>query len=179
MRINRHLYQFPDQTTLLFVAGNQEAKIYMAGDGQIQMRAAFQTDRPRYTDNEGFYRKDGRGQTARTGAVREIKRQTVTATFLHALKGHLKSAVKNQKIKDAYVFAPKPLQNEIRRAFPAGLQKKIRGVFNGDFCKSHPFELIAKIERHFQDKRVVPIRKETKSILERQPPSRPSHIKKR
>lgn len=145
MRITKKLPQFSGRTALLVAAGEQGAKFYIAGNGSVTRLYTFQVEKPRYSDNEGFFAAK-RGGLARTGAVREENKEKTQTSFLHNFAHHLELVKHEYAISDVFVFIPSTIKNRIYKPLRDAFRREVQRVFEGNYFKFHPFILLKRIE---------------------------------
>jgi hypothetical protein len=161
MKIPNEL-EFKDQNVLLIVAGKQDAVLYKAENENMQRLDAFKIPKPHYSDNEGNSRTRGRGITARSGAGKELRDEDIIRDFLHLFKERAKKLHDFSKV---YIFAATKTKNRIASALPYTLQRRVSGVFSGNYFSINPIELVRKIWNS-ETKHPLPISLEAKEILD-------------
>lgn len=100
--------------------------------------------RPEFTDKAGHFKTRAGDGVIRSGSVVEDTGKMVRRDFLRELGKLLKS----QTIDDAdsiYVFAPSPMKNDVKSAFPNGTHRKVLTVIEGNYFRKHEFDILKRI----------------------------------
>lgn len=136
MKISENLRQFNNEAVLFAVTGDFEADFYLAKDGEIDKVDSLLVERRNPEIPEGFVAKE-------SGNIKNIKKFR-HAEFAKEFKKHLTALLAKSAVKEAYLFAPAELKNELEKDFPAKLRKSLK-VYEGNFHKEHPFKLLEKV----------------------------------
>lgn len=143
MQISDKLPQFIDDSALLLVAGSQEADFYLAKNGEILAIGSVVLEKNHYSDREDFGR---RGSIVfESGSKSEKVKTAKRSDFLKLFKEYVKGLSTEQKVKKVYLYAPAENMADLKKALPAAFQKKLLGVFEGNFHKEKPFDILKKI----------------------------------
>lgn len=145
MKISQKLPQF-SQKTLLIVAGRQSGDLYFAHNGEIDKIDSVRVETPTYSDKEGFFMRVGRGMTLGRWSVLEEPKEETLNKFLKELKEKIQNFMKEKEVEEIYLFSSDFVRKGLPRVLSSEINQKIVGVFNGNFLKQHPFELIKKIK---------------------------------
>lgn len=169
MKISRELPQFNGETALILVAARQDATIYLATDGRIEVGGTVHVEKPVYSDREGYFETRGNGRFYGSGSVYEPKEDATMRKFLHELILRLARILRENKASRVFFFVPSYIQSTLAKGMPKDFQKKIRLVIRGNFSHSHPFDLLDKIQHRFEDRKVSPVPEaEARKILARE-----------
>jgi len=153
-----------NKRALLVVSGKQDAHIYEAVNGTVTLVEEIDIETPHYSGDEGFSVRSGKGVYV-SGSSKELRqslKEKLMSDYIEELASVLK---KHKQLKEIYLFTPSYMHKHIESAIPATLQKKVREVFLGNFLKTHPFKLLEKINRVYEDKKIVLKREEAQKIL--------------
>lgn len=145
MHIPNDLQQFHGVRALFIVCGTQEAKLYDAYDGAIEELDAFRIPKPGFTDNEGRFGQHGRDGGLVSGGVEEIEQPQRRKEFTKELATHVATATAAHAYTLVYLFVPEHVHNEVRDALPHALIPALSQEVHGNYCESHPHELIRKV----------------------------------
>jgi hypothetical protein len=146
MQIQHSLPQFDTRKTLLIISGKQEAKLYVAHKGVIQLWKEFQVPTPHYSDREGFFMTRGRGAVMQAGAIYEAKEQVIFTNFYHELNTQLKEFFAKQSAEDIVLCAPEYCLQNIQSHLPVSTRKKIIATLPGNYLKQHPFDILKRVQ---------------------------------
>ena len=166
MKLPQELPQFADTPTLLVVAGWQSGKVYVARNGEISLEGEITIPDHRYSDREGHFKMRAKGSVVQSGSVYEQKKEHVRKEFLGEFVSYIDNAVKRHTIKEIHIFSPPEGLHDLKKVFPAHLEKCIRGSYSGNYIHHEPDKLVAIIK----DKKLKPIQlmsEEAKKILDR------------
>ncbi len=144
MKIPRNLPQFEADTTLIIVAGRQDAVFYKVARGIIDRLDVFKIPRPHYSDNEGDFRMSGKGVFISSGGVQEPKNEKIIKDFIHELKQRIKKIKECERI---YIFAPSKTKNRIQSALPIVWQKRVVKIIAGNYYYHPPLSILKKISQ--------------------------------
>jgi len=139
MKIKRELPQFEKNSAAIIVAGNLNADFYLANKGEINKVASFIVEKSKFSDREqtGKYGNVFFQSGDKTAAMKKfLQKEAFTAlkTKLNTVSG----------AKNVYLFAPGTIMPELQKLLPKKWEKTLK-MFNGNFGKLHPFELIEKL----------------------------------
>jgi hypothetical protein len=146
MKIKSGLNQFNNESVLLAVTGDYQAKFFVAGEGEINLAVEIKPEAPEHRDNEGFFGGKKGGSKGRMGSPsHEVQKEYLFKKF--AVK--FKEAVTQleQKNLPIYLFAPSMIHNQLAEALPKALAKRIIMNIPGNFLQLKPFDLIEKLEK--------------------------------
>jgi hypothetical protein len=145
MEIPRGLYQFEDEKALLITTGKQTGRLFTARNGRLKEIDEAFIPTPKYSDDEGFFERSGRGGSYGAGAVREPKDTETKHKFIRVISKKVKDAVAKNKIDCIYLFSPNYEITELKAALPRDVQALIRFAIMGNFVKFAPDILLEKI----------------------------------
>jgi len=165
--IGDDLPEFFNERVLLVATGNQDAKFYLAHDGQLKAVDSFLIAKPRYSDREGHFKTRGAGKTIRSGAVYENRKQEVRSAFTHEFAKRYKQIEKKHALDKVYLFTPAHIRTHIRTSLPKAQRTKITMVIAGNHYKTHPLRLLKLIKAKSESKRVKLVSPEERKILKR------------
>lgn len=134
MKISQDLPQF-DKETLLIITGAQEAKIYRAFNGNLDIVEEIRISMPDFDDKGGQFKLGGR-----TVAAQEFDKNELTDDMLKKVEG----VVKNIKIQDVYLVSPSHVMPKLKEVLPKSLN--IMGTISGNYCNNHEFDVLKKIK---------------------------------
>ncbi|OGZ27695.1 MAG: hypothetical protein A2365_03560 [Candidatus Nealsonbacteria bacterium RIFOXYB1_FULL_40_15] len=164
MKISRDLTQFKNFKALFIVTGRQEADIYVAENGKIDKIEEIEIPNSKYSDKEGFFKTRTGGRVIRSGSVLEFPKEKIMKDFLRELKTAMKDIRQRHKFDSVYLFSPEFFHNQVFEALPKDFQKKTKETVFGDYCHSHPFEILKKIKK---DAPEVILKEEAAKILKK------------
>lgn len=144
MKISRELPQFEGEKAMVLVTGLQDAKIYVAADGEIEEVESFKTEKIRYSDREGHFETRKGGKVLGSGSVYENKDEENVRNFTKELEAKL-VRFRNESITKVFLFSPGYVISAIRRALPLSLIAKTEGVVKGNHLDAHPFDILRMI----------------------------------
>lgn len=144
MKIPRQLSQFAGEHVLVVVAGKQQALLYSAHDGYINLIDSLFIPRPHYSDHEGEFKTRSQNGTMRSGSANELRDQDIISEFMRELKKHFKH-IESEKYSGVYVLAPSKTKNTIVQHMPKTLENRLRGVVLGNYHHASPLDVIRKI----------------------------------
>ncbi len=136
MQISKNFPQFDKGAALLIVSGDFEADFYLASKGEINKVGSLLVERRNPEIPVGFVASE-------SGNIKTIKKFR-HAEFIEEFKKHLLAILAQSAVKEAFLFAPAEVKNELEKALPAKLRKNLR-VYEGNFHKEHPFKLLEKL----------------------------------
>lgn len=155
MQISNEFPQFENETAVLLVTGGQTLECYIARGGNIEKRKdySFETPNPHYSDDEGFFKRQGKKMIFGWGAPREFPKEKVRKEFLGELEGKLAELEKEVDVDQVFLFAPDYNMKLVRKRLPKKMQQAVNLTFEGDFNKQHPFKLLEKITAAVAEKK--------------------------
>jgi hypothetical protein len=145
MKISQKLPQFINQKTLLIISANQEAKLYFAQNGSIELLKELKIDNPTYSDREGFMMRRGHGTTYGSGSVYEDNSKAIEKEYLEALNSEINEIDKKKEIDKIYIFVPDNFKNKLEESLHSYLQQKVHSIISGNFISQHPFDILKKL----------------------------------
>ncbi len=144
MKISRELPQFREKGAILVVTGKQEARFYRAAAGVIDTVAAFEIEKPKYSDREGFFETRGHGGVMRSGAVYEEKKEKMLQDFIREFRKTMKAVLAAHAADEIILLTPAYLVNRVKDALPLRVQKRIRRTLRGNYYHMHPFDILRR-----------------------------------
>lgn len=165
MKISQKLPQFERKESLLLVAGKQELEVYLVSGGIIERLESFELKKPRYSDREAFFIVQGKNVFSRKGSGDLPLKEKIDQDFRYELKETIKRI--KRKYAEVFLFAPAHRVNFVKENLPKSITDKISFSFDGDYYGSHPFDLIKKIKKLIEGRRVVPQKEESLKILKK------------
>ncbi|MFP4539744.1 MAG: hypothetical protein ACLFNN_02290 [Candidatus Paceibacterota bacterium] len=172
MKIPSKYYQFKDEPSIILVTANQEAYVYKVADGEVGKIGAIEAEKPEERDRPGVFVTRRKGMVHH-GESLEEKQQKVKdkaiKNFLNKLKKELDDVLvtEGEEIPPIYLFTPDLMEGEIRKKVPKEVKEKIKTVFWGIYIREHPLDLVKKIDKVKQEKKVIPTDEEAIKILKR------------
>ncbi|MBZ1356328.1 MAG: host attachment protein [Candidatus Nealsonbacteria bacterium] len=166
MQISEKLPQFTKKS-LIIVTGGQSAEIYFVHKGMIDKLDSFKFENLKYSDNEGFFARGGKGMNFGYGGTLEENKQEFIHKFLKELRVLIDKNFKEKEPENIYVFSPDYMKNDLRDSLSKEMQSKIVLSLNGNFTEVHPFDLLKKIKREIDKKRPSIISETVKKILKK------------
>lgn len=167
MKIPNDLSQLKDKRALIITAGRQRARLYSIKNNEIREMDFIEIETPKYSDNEGFFSRSGKGKRYGAGAPRENNKQKIEADFLKELEKKLSGHLK--KFDDLYLFCPNYMHKMIRATIPKDKKDMLKKVFFGNIVDTNPLKFVDKIETSFARrdaiKRRLNAKPEAKKIL--------------
>ena len=168
MKIPQKLEQFNEEKALLVVCGAKEASFLLLHKGEIIVQDNFRIVKEEFRkEKEGLFRKGGRGRIFEIGAIFEPKKRKIEQEFFEKLKTYSEKIINREKIDSIYIFAPGYILKSLRLKIPSLVKEKVKMFKRGNFTGYHPIKLVEIITEVKREKKVVPISKEAKKILDR------------
>ncbi len=152
MKISDNFPILQKANALFLVTGKQSAIIYRLRKGEISERETIEIKTPTYSDKEGRFESRGaRGRLQGSGSVYDSNKTYIQENFLKNLLKELKNI--KLSYDSIYLFAPKQISGIIEGTLPKIILNKVKRVFDGNFTKLHPTELLTKIKslREFKE----------------------------
>ncbi|MCC2630636.1 MAG: hypothetical protein K0S38_445 [Candidatus Paceibacter sp.] len=145
MKIPHQVHQFAEEHAFIIVAGKQDALMYHAYNGEINLVDSLKIPRPHYSDNEGRSKaRSQNGGSIRSGTSTEIRDQEIISDFIRELKKHMHS-VRAEMYSEVAVLAPAKTKNRIVEAMPDHIQRKVQKVVEGNYNRESPIQIIQKL----------------------------------
>lgn len=146
MKIKSSLNQFKNESVLLAVTGDYQAKFFVAGDGEINLAAEIKAEPVEKRGNEGFFGGKKGGSKGRMGSPSfEVPKEYLFNKF--AVKFKAVVATLEQKNLPIYLFAPSMIHNQLAESLPKAIAKRIVMNIPGNFLQLKPFDLIEKLAK--------------------------------
>jgi len=145
MEISSKLPQFTQKSALIVVASKQEAVFYWASKGVLERARSFLIEKPRYSDREGFFVRTGLGRFFGAGSSYEGVKKKVLQDFHKEYEESIKELSKRYNPDLVYFFASPYVVNDVQEELPPQWRGKIKDVFQGNYVKRHPFDLLKRI----------------------------------
>lgn len=168
MKIPSENSQFSKEPSLFIVTGTQEAVVYWAKDGEVEVVLRTVAEKKEDTDREGIFRAQ-RPNMVHHGVSFEDKQQKLkdksVKDFLKRLPKELKGVKEVGEVVSVFLFTPDFMEEEIKNVLPSSVKDKIKNTFSGNFIKEHTLELVKKIDSFRQGKKVIPTDEDAVKIL--------------
>lgn len=146
MKIKSGLNQFTNESVLLAVTGDYQAKFFVAGTGEINLAAEIKPEAAERRGNEGFFGGKKGGSKGRMGSPSyEVPKEYLFQKF--AAKFRAEVARLEQKNLPIYLFAPSMIHNQLAAALPKAMAARIIMNIPGNFLQLKPFDLIEKLAK--------------------------------
>jgi hypothetical protein len=146
MKIKSGLNQFNNESVLLAVTGDYQAKFFVAGDGEINLAAEIKAEPLESRGNEGFFGGKKGGSKGRMGGPSyEVPKEYLFKKFAVKFKATVLEI--EQKNLPIYLFAPSMIHNQLAAALPKAFASHIVMNIPGNFLQLKPFDLIEKLEK--------------------------------
>jgi hypothetical protein len=146
MQITKGLNQFENQTVLLAVTGDYQAKFFVAGEGEINLVAEIKAESVESRGNEGFFGGKKGGSNGRMGSPSfEAPKEYLFQKFAVKFKAEVMAL--EQKNLPIYLFAPSMIHNQLAAALPKAMAARIVMNIPGNFLQLKPFDLIEKLAK--------------------------------
>jgi hypothetical protein len=152
MFISQKLFQF-SKKSLIIVAGRRKADFYQAFNGEIDKKDSIEVENPKHSDNEGFFMRLGKGKFFGAGSVLEINNEEVDKKFIREVKEKTEDFFIRNQIQEIYLFASDYVKKNLPLHLSRDIQEKISLTIEGNYLKSHPFDLIKKINKKIENKK--------------------------
>ncbi|MFA6136394.1 MAG: hypothetical protein WC705_03520 [Candidatus Paceibacterota bacterium] len=145
MKIPQKLPQFEKEKYFVIVAGHQEADFYTVFEGNIDKKASFKFEKPKYSDKEGFTARATQGKSIGGGPALEISKEKITQDFLKEFKKIIRAFSNDKSIKKVVIFSSPYVISHIKDNLPVGLRDKVKKVISGNYSKTHPLKIVEMI----------------------------------
>lgn len=152
MQISQKLPQFQEKS-LIVVSGTRLADIYFAFQGEINKIDTVEISSPKYSDKEGFFMRLGKGKFFGAGSVLEENKEEIDKKFIKELKNKIEDYFNRNGIEIIYLFASNNVKKELPEKLPNNIKEKTSFIAQGNYTKSHPFNLIKKIKNKKESKK--------------------------
>lgn len=150
MKIPKDLPQFDGQQVVFVVTGKQVAVFYAAHDGNLEEYATVTIEKPQRKET---YLEVHGGRVFRSGAASERMVEKMKKEFIVVLHQKLAAVRTELKPTRVYLFAPAYMVQIVEQAFPVQTRKKILTVYEGNYTRFHPKQLLEKIEKDIEETR--------------------------
>lgn len=165
MKIKNDMTQQNNENSLIVVMGSHHGIIYENNKNEINKIKEIRIDTPVYSDNEGMFKKGGKG-SFRFGSVLEPKKEKAQKEFSKTIATKIKEICAINKNEKIYLFAPKEMKSLIKSDWNNNDLKKIALRFDGNFVSESPIKLIEMIRaKQSQKKKKKEPLGEAKDIL--------------
>lgn len=135
MRIPQKFPQYVGERALFIVTGSEDAKLYLAGDGEIAKVAAFRVKPPVFDTKEKSLYPLAQGK------------QTHQKEFVATLVTQVKKTVGTKKLHHAYLFTPSPTKNIVTEALPSPIKNVLRKTVLGNYLDKTTVELFGILHK--------------------------------
>lgn len=137
IQISENLHQFTGESALIIVAAKQEARVYRAGNGELELLEQFRIPTPHFSDNEAL--------TGSRGKQENITQELIhTEYFDHFKKLFHKLALSFQPT-NLYLFAPVHTANQLEELIKPVFGHPVLKTVTGIFTDESPFDLLARL----------------------------------
>jgi hypothetical protein len=145
VKIPQDLPQFSRQAALILALGWQEAVLYHAVNGRIELVEKLKEARPAYSDKEGHFKTRSHGKVIRSGAPRELPKEIAARDLWHRLV----AVLKKQRGDGASLLVSCPPQhkNYILAKLPSRWRGRLAALVPGNITHWHPLEIIKRFGR--------------------------------
>ncbi|MBD3300130.1 MAG: hypothetical protein GF347_02150 [Candidatus Moranbacteria bacterium] len=176
MQISKKLPQFNLKTALFIVTSKKEALFFVANQGKLKKIRELQIEKPTYSDKEGYFETSGKGnapkgQTFKSGATQKDKDRLMKKELIFKILKEMNRIKKNTHFDLVYLFSPDYMLGDLEPKLKKDESIKIHKRFEGNYIKSHPFELLKilnqNIEKKLKSKRGKPVTEEERKILDK------------
>src|SRR3989338_2138196 len=133
------LRQFTDEVALLVIAAKQEARVFHASNGELELIEEFRISTPHFSDNEAMPQERGKQEN--------LIEHKIHVEYLDRFAALFRLLAPRFKLDHVYLFAPTHTADELM-----SLMKPIFGsvaytTINGIFTKDSPSELLKRIRK--------------------------------
>lgn len=136
MRIPQQFPQYVGERALFVVTGSEDAKLFLATDGEITKVDAFRVRPPTFDATEkSLY------------PLKTTGKQVHLKAFITTLSVNIKKAVGKAKLDHAYLFIPAQLKNEIPSALPSTVTNVLRKTITGNYLDKSTNELLGILHK--------------------------------
>ena len=115
MKISKNLPRFEGKRALISVTGRQEARFFLANDGDIEELESFKFDKPEDPKRKGHNMIKGSKGVYRSGPTPEFKNQRIITELESHLRKSLKNILNKNKIDIIYLTVPDYLKNDVKK----------------------------------------------------------------
>src|SRR3989344_6554354 len=99
------LRQFTDEVALLVIAAKQEARVFHASNGELELIEEFRISTPHFSDNEAMPQERGKQEN--------LAEHKIHAEYLDRFATLFRSLAPELKPTNIYVFAPAHTADEL------------------------------------------------------------------
>ncbi|HVS80002.1 MAG TPA: hypothetical protein VHF05_03395 [Candidatus Paceibacterota bacterium] len=165
MKIPEHIRsRLGDSPAFLLVTSKQEAALYAINGEDLAELGSFVVERPADTDKEGEFKSRSRGGSA-SGTAYERTDDAQIRDFTSLMEVMARSKLYGASGR-LYAFAPAAVKSHLMKAL-GGSARSLEVIFTeGNYMHSSPVDLLDKIAREFESKRVVPTDPAAQRILD-------------
>lgn len=172
MKIKNELQNIEYKNSLIVVTSNQESKMYLVKNDNIDLVDSFFVETPEYSDREGFFTSSGKRGVYGSGSVYEDKNEYIKDKFNHSLLENLLKEIEINKAEALYMFMPENNKNDVINILPDKIKEIIKMEIYGNYVGEHPFVFLTmikeRLEKEGKNKIVELIKKEAKKILDKE-----------
>lgn len=137
IQISENLHQFTGEKALIIVAAKQEARVYRAGDGELELIEQFRIPTPHFSDNEGL--------TGARGKQENIPEKIIHTEYFDHFKKLFGKLALNFQPTYLYLFAPVHTATELEELIKPVFGHPVLKVVIGIFTDESPFDLLARL----------------------------------
>ena len=116
----------------MIVTGEREAVFYFASNGEIEILKEFRVPDP-FPERQ------------RIRSVLKQKKNKIVREFNKDFLKEFKNLIHESSFDLIYIFSPEFMHKMIEGEIPADFKHKIKNYIAGDFCHTHPFEILKRI----------------------------------
>lgn len=135
MRIPQKFPQYIGERALFIVTGSEEAKLYLASDGEVAKVAAFRVKPPTFDATEKSPYPLAQGK------------QLHQKAFVVELVVQIKKAIGTKKLHHAYLFTPSPMKNLVANALPSAVKNVLRKTILGNDLDKTTVEMFGVLHK--------------------------------
>lgn len=134
MHIPQKFPQYIGERALFIITGSEEAKLYIAADGEINSVDAFRVRPAAYDASEkSVY------------PLNDSDKQVHLNDFLTTLTAEIQAHIGDEPIDHVYLFTPAHLHNDVHGALPPNLVTVLRKTIEGNVLDASAIELLEKL----------------------------------
>ncbi|PIR89132.1 MAG: hypothetical protein COU07_02790 [Candidatus Harrisonbacteria bacterium CG10_big_fil_rev_8_21_14_0_10_40_38] len=145
IKIPETLKSFSSTPSLLLVAGTSGARFFVVSPTGLTEVDSFFIDKPKYSDNEGFFVRSGGGKRFGSGSVKVENSNELLSRFVNSFADRSKKLINSYKyLNKVFLFVPSHLAPIVRSSLPKDAKNKLVAVISGNYLKFHPLDIAKK-----------------------------------